>query len=70
MLFTLREISLLNKVLTGVHLQGLKEQVAIGVHGRVDILNCMDLALDGMGVEMGLHLFVLRDDVLYGSPSL
>jgi hypothetical protein len=70
MLFTLRGISLLNKVLIGVHLPELKEQVAIGVHGRVDTLNCTDLALDGMGVEMGLHLFVLKGDVPFGYPIL
>ena len=60
----------MNKVLTGVHLPELKEQVAIGVHGRVDTLNCTDLALDGMGVEMGLHLFVLKGDVPFGYPIL
>ena len=60
----------MNKVLTGVHLPELKGQVAIGAHGRTDTLNCMDLVLDGMEVEMGLHLFVLKGDVPFGYPIL
>ncbi|MAH34924.1 MAG: hypothetical protein CMO42_06480 [Verrucomicrobiales bacterium] len=60
----------MNKVLTGVPQKVLKGQVAIGAHGRTDALNCMDLVLDGMEVEMGLHLFVLKGDAPYGYPIL